>query len=243
MNAFLALYAGPLSRARAARVSLLFVATLQSLGILLLLRGVVDETSDTTAQQVVAGSTVLVVAFVALNLLAQRFGALRASGALDHYATLPVSGATVVLATAAAYATFTLPGAVLTAVVGALVYGLPLGHLWLLLVVLPLAGAGLAGLGASLGLLAPRPELATVLGQLGMSGVLFVGIIPSARLPEALRALRAVVPSTYAVDALASSFRPRWDTGLIVQDLGVCVAVAVAALAVASVAFRRAVRA
>lgn len=243
MNGFAALYGGQVSRARAARVPLLFVATLQSLGILLLLRGVVDTTSDTTAEQVVAGSTVLVVAFVALNLLAQRFGALRASGALDHYATLPVSGAAVVLATAAAYATFTVPGAVLTAVVGALVYGLPLGHLWLLVLVLPLAGAGLAGLGASLGLLAPRPELATVLGQLGMSGVLFVGIIPAARLPEVLRAVRAVVPSTYAVDALALSFRTRWDTGLVVRDLGVCVAVAVVALAVASVAFRRAVRA
>jgi ABC-2 type transport system permease protein len=243
VNSFAALYGGQLSRARAARVPLLFVATLQSLGIMLLLRGVVDETSDTTAQQVVAGTTVLVIAFVALNLLAQRFGALRASGALDHYATLPVSGALVVLATAAAYATFTFPGAVLTAVVGSLVYGLPLGHLWLLGLVLPLAGAGLAGLGASLGLLAPRPELATVLGQLGMSGVLFVGIIPSGRLPGALRAVRAVVPSTYAVDALASSFRPAWDAALVVRDLGVCVAVAVAALALASVAFRRAVRA
>lgn len=222
MNSFAALYSGQVSRARAARVPLLFVATLQSVGILLLLRGVVDQTSDTTAQQVVAGSTVLVVAFVALNLLAQRFGALRASGALDHYATLPVSGA---------------------AVVGALVYGLPLGHLWLLVVVLPLAGAGLAGLGASLGLLAPRPELATVLGQLGMSGVLFVGIIPAARLPEVLRAVRAAVPSTYAVDALAASFRARWDTALIARDLGICAAVAVAALALASAAFRRAVRA
>jgi ABC-2 type transport system permease protein len=243
VNSFAALYSGQVSRARAARVPLLFVATLQSVGILLLLRGVVDQTSDTTAQQVVAGSTVLVVAFVALNLLAQRFGALRASGALDHYATLPVSGAAVVLATAAAYATFTVPGAVLTAVVGALVYGLPLGHLWLLVVVLPLAGAGLAGLGASLGLLAPRPELATVLGQLGMSGVLFVGIIPAARLPEVLRAVRAAVPSTYAVDALAASFRARWDTVLIARDLGICAAVAVAALALASAAFRRAVRA
>jgi ABC-2 type transport system permease protein len=162
---------------------------------------------------------------------------------LDHYATLPVSGATVVLATAAAYATFTLPGAVLTAVAGALVYGLPLAHLWLLVAVLPLAGAALAGLGASLGLLAPRPELATVLGQLGMSGVLFLGIIPASRLPEAVRAVRAVVPSTYAVDALASSLRPQWDAGLVARDLAVCVVVAVAALAVASVAFRRAVRA
>jgi ABC-2 type transport system permease protein len=243
VNAFAALYAGQVSRARAARVPLLFVATLQSVGILLLLRGVVDETSTTTARQVVAGSTVLVVAFVALNLLAQRFGGLRSSGALDHYATLPVPAAAVVLATAAAYATFTVPGAVATAVVGALLYGLPLGHLWLLVLVLPLAGAGLAGLGAALGLLAPRQELATVAGQLGMSAVLFLGIIPAQRMPEALRAVRALVPSTYAVDALASSFRTRWDTGLVIRDLGVCVAVAVVALAVASVAFRRAVRA
>lgn len=243
MNAFAALYAAQVSRARAARVSLLFVATLQSVGILLLLRGVVDESSDTTSQQVVAGSTVLVVAFVALNLLAQRFGALRGSGALDHYATLPVSGATVVLATAASYATFTVPGAVVTAVTGSLLYGLPLGHLWVLVLVLPLAGASLAGLGATVGLLAPRAELATVAGQLGMSGVLFLGIIPADRLPEVVRGLRAVVPSTYAVDALASSFSPRLDAGLLLQDLGVCVAVAVAALALASLAFTRAVRA
>jgi ABC-2 type transport system permease protein len=243
VTGFSALYVAQVSRARAARVPLLFVATLQSVGILLLLRGVVDESSDTTSQQVVAGATVLVVAFVALNLLAQRFGALKASGALDHYATLPVSGAVVVLATAASFATFTVPGAVLTAVFGALLYGLPLGHLWVLALVLPLAGAGLAGLGASVGLLAPRAELATVAGQLGMSGVLFLGLIPAERMPEVVRVIRAVVPSTYAVDAFASSFQTRLDAGSIALDLGVCVGVAVASLALASMAFARAVRA
>jgi ABC-2 type transport system permease protein len=204
---------------------------------------VVDQGSRTTSQQVVAGSTVLVVAFVALNLLAQRFGLLRGSGALDHYATLPVSGSLVVLATAASYATFTLPGAVLTGLLGALLYGLPLGHLWVLVLVLPLAGAALAGLGACLGLLAPRPELATVAGQLGMSGVLFLGIIPRDRLPVPVQALRAVVPSTYATDALASSFDRHLDAGLLAFDLGVCAVVAALALALASAAFRRAVRA
>ena len=243
MTGFPALYAAQVSRVRAARGPLLFVATLQSVGILLLLRGVVDEGSRTTSQQVVAGATVLVVAFVALNLLAQRFGALKGSGALDHYAALPVPGAVVVLATAASYATFTVPGAVVTGVLGALLYGLPLGHLWVLALVLPPAGAALAGVGACLGLLAPRPELATVAGQLGMSAVLFVGIIPGQRLPEAVRGLRALVPSTYAVDALASSFHHRLDVGLLARDLGVCSVVAVAALALASVAFRRAVRA
>ncbi len=243
MNAFAALYRGQVSRVRAARAPLLFVATLQSVGILLLLRGVVDEGSRTTSQQVVAGSTVLVVAFVALNLLAQRFGALKGSGGLDYYATLPVSGALVVLATAASYATFTVPGAVVTGVVGALLYGLPLTHLWVLALVLPVAGAALAGLGACLGLLAPRAELATVAGQLGMSGILFLGIIPADRLPGFVQAVRAVVPSTYATDALASSFDAQLDLGLLLQDLGICFVTAVLALSFASLAFRRAVRA
>jgi ABC-2 type transport system permease protein len=242
LAALSAVYAGQVSRAKAARGPLLFVATLQSVGILLLLRGVVDERSALTAQQVVAGSTVLVVAFVALNLLAQRFGMLRGSGALDHYAALPIPPAAVVLGTAASYATFTVPGAVATAIFGCLLYGLPLTHLWVLVLVLPLAGASLAGLGALLGLLAPRPELATVAGQLGMSAVLFLGIIPAHRMPEALQVLRAMAPSTYAADALARSLGPHPDAGLLVRDLLICAAVAVVALVAASAAFRQAVR-
>lgn len=237
-----AIYTAQLARARVARVPLLFVATLQSVGILVLLRGVVDERSDLTKSHVVAGATVLVVAFVALNLLAQRMGFLRGNGALDYYAALPVPPAAVVLGTAAAYAAFTGPGAVVTAVVGAALYGLPLGHLWVLIPVLLLAGASLAGLGALLGLLAPRPEIATVAGQLGMSLVLFLGLIPEQRLPALVRVVRAGVPSTYAVDAFAESFARRPQTVLILRDLGVCAAVAVAALALAAAAFRRAVR-
>lgn len=242
LAALSAVYAGQLSRAKAARGPLLFVATLQSVGILLLLRGVVDTGSATTGRQVVAGATVLVVAFVALNLLAQRFGMLRATGALDHYAALPVSPSAVVLGTAASYATFTVPGAVVTAVLGALLYGLPLAHLWVLVLVLPLAGAGLAGLGAAFGLLPARPELATTAGQLGMSAVLFLGIIPATRLPEVLRVLRAMVPSTYAADALAVALAAHPDGAEVARDLLVCAATAVAALALATWAFRRAVR-
>lgn len=237
-----AVYAAQLSRAKAARGPLLFVATLQSVGILLLLRGVVDESSAATSRQVVAGATVLVVAYIALNLLAQRFGLLRGSGALDHYAALPVPPAAVVLGTALSYATFTAPGAVVTALLGCLLYGLPLGHLWVLVLVLPLAGASLAGLGALLGLLAPRPELATAAGQLAMSTILFLGIIPADRMPGVLRLVRAIVPSTYATDAFAEALKVRPDLSLAVADLAVCAVVAVVSLALASAAFTRAVR-
>jgi ABC-2 type transport system permease protein len=235
-------YIGQLARAKIVRAPLLFVATLQSLGIVLLLRGVVDTSNDVTKQAIVSGATLLVIAFVALNLLAQRFGALRASRGLDYYAALPVAPATVVVATAASFATFAVPGSILTGVVGAGLYGLPLTHLWVLVPVIACAGAALAGLGGFLGLVLPRPELATLAGQLGMTLVLFLGVIPAHRLPGAVQGIRAAVPSTYGVDALAASFTRHPDWASISWHLAVCAAVAVVALAAASWAFRRALR-
>lgn len=233
-----AVYRAQLSRARVARIPLLFVATFQSVGIMILMRGVVDGGSE--ARAVVAGSSVLVVAFVALNLLAQYFGQLRAGGGLDHYATLPVPPASVVLGAAAAYASFTLPGTLVTAVFGCLLFGLPMGGLWILAAVVPLAGAALAGLGAALGLLAPRQELATLAGQLGMSAALLLGVLPPERMPALIMWARDLLPSTYGVEAFARTFEPEPDWAAVAFDLGVCAAVGVVSLAVATWAYRRA---
>jgi ABC-2 type transport system permease protein len=233
-----AVAAGQLGRAR---VPLLFVATVQSLGIVVLLRGVVHSHDAATSASVVAGSAILVVAFVALNLLAQRLGSLRASAALDYYAALPVSASAVVLGTAASYAVFTIPGALITAVVGTAIYGLPFAHLWVVVPAIATASVALAGVGALLGLGLPRPELATVAGQLGMTVVLFVGIIPPAHLPLVLRGVRAVVPGILSVDALAAALRSSTDwTGVIVR-LAITAAYGAVALALAGWAFRRAV--
>jgi len=236
-----AVASGQLARVRVARGPLLFVAVVQSLGLVVLLRGVVHRDDVSTASSIVAGSTVLVVAFVALNLLAQRFGALRASSALDYYAALPVSPAAVVLGTAASYATFTVPGAVLTAVAGVAIYGLSFAHLWVVLPVVAVAAVALSGVGALLGLGLPRPELATIAGQLGMTVVLFLGIIPPSHLPVVARGIRAVVPGTLAVDALADALRAHTDWTGVVLRLAITVGYGVVALALAGRAFRRAV--
>ena len=236
--AMLAVYRAQLSRARVARIPLLFVATFQSVGIMVMMRGVVDSRGE--AESVVAGSAVVVVAFVALNLLAQYFGQLRASGGLDHYATLPVPPASVVLGAAAAYASFTVPGTLVTAVFGCVLFGLPLGNLWILLAVIPLAGAALAGLGAACGLLAPRPELATLLGQLGMSAALLLGVLPPDRMPGFIQLARDLLPSTYGVEAYARTFGARPDWAVVLADLGVCAGVGVVSLAAATWAYRRA---
>lgn len=238
--ALTAVYRAQLSRARVARIPLLFVATFQSIGIMILMRGVVSGGLSEEARAVVAGASVLVVAFVGLNLLAQYFGALRASGGLDHYATLPVPPAAVVLGTAGAYASFTVPGVVVTAVTGSVLFQLPVTGLWVLAAVIPLSGAALAGLGAVLGLLAPRPELATLCGQLGMSGALLLGVLPASSMPLVLQWARDLLPSTYGVEAMMATFEPHPDWAAVLVNLGVSAGVGVAMLALAAWAYRRA---
>lgn len=242
-SATAAVYSAHLSRVRVARGPLLFVATVQSLGILLLLRGVVGHHDRLASSAVVAGSTVLVVAFVALNLLAQRFGALRAARALDYYAALPIPTAAVVLGAAASYATVTIPGVVITAVTGTALYGLSFTHLWLVVPVAAVSATALAGVGAALGLAAPRAELATVAGQLAMTAVLFLVVIPPSHLPLVLRGARVVVPSTLAVDALAAGLRGTPSWGGVAWRLGVTFGYGVVALVIAGASFRRAQRA
>lgn len=235
-----AVAAGQLARARVARAPLLFVAALQSVGILLLLRGVVSRHS-TDAPAIVAGAVVLVAGFVGLNLLAQRFGALRAARALDYYAALPVPAAAVVLGTAASYAGFALPGAIITAAVGVGLFGLPVLGVLLALPCAVAAAVPLAGAGALIGLRAPRAELATIGGQLGMTAVLFLGVIPPSHLPLVLRGLRLAVPGELGVDALADAMRaqvPWLDLGI---RLVACVAYGAFWLALAARGFRRAV--
>ncbi|MEU7055711.1 ABC transporter permease [Streptomyces sp. NPDC046197] len=233
-----AVYRAQLSRARVARIPLLFVATFQSVGIMIMMRGVVSGGGE--AESVVAGASIVVVAYVALNLLAQYFGQLRATGGLDHYATLPVPPAAVVLGAAGAYASFTVPGTIVTAVFGCTLFGLPLANLWVLLAVIPLAGAALSGLGAACGLLAPRPELATLLGQLGMSAALLLGVLPAGRMPEPVRLARDLLPSTYGVEAYARTFATHPDWAFVAGDLTVCAGVGVVSLALATWAYRRA---
>jgi ABC-2 type transport system permease protein len=240
-RAVAAVAAGQLGRVRVAAVPLLFVATLQSLGIDILLRGVVRRHDIATGAPVVAGSTVLVVAFVALNLLSQRFGLLRSTRALDYYAAMPIAPVAVVLGTAAAYASFTLPGAFVTAIVGSALYGLPYAGLWVVVPGVLLAAVVLAGTGALLGLGLPRPELATVAGQLGMTAVLFLGIVPPSHLPDLVRAVRLAVPGTLAVDAIADALRPHTPWGDVVLRLAVTAGYGAVLLALAGRLMRRAV--
>ena len=205
-----------LARVRTSWRPYLIVSSAMPLGIAVLMRAIMTEKQvQEFGEQIVAGSAVLAIAMTAIVMLAQRIAALRESGGLDFYATLPVKRWMLVLSILLSFAIFSLPGTLIVSVLGALLFDLSLAALWAAVPVWALGSFALAGVGVAVGLAAPDEQLAGMYSNLAMMAVLFLGIIPTERLPEWLGPVRAVLPSTYAVDALKPGLGGAFTTGQV----------------------------
>lgn len=192
-----------LARLRTAWRPYLIVSSAMPLGIALLMRAIMNrEQIATFGEQIVAGCAVLAIAMTAIVMLAQRVAALKETGGLDFYATLPVSRAALILSVLVSFAVFALPGMLIVLAGGAALFDLSMAALWSALPVWLAGSIALAGIGVALGFVAPDEQLAGMYSNLAMMGVLFLGILPPDKLPDLLDPVRAVLPSTYAVDAL-----------------------------------------
>lgn len=200
------------------------VSSAMPLGITILLR-IRGPAPPVEALQFVAGDVVLAVALSALTFLAQRVAWMKANRAFDYYRTLPTSITLLLLAIFVSYFAFAIPGMVAIAVIGGLIYNLPLAPsldlLWLLPTLLA-GGIALAGIGALLGLSGRDEQLASMYANLAMMMVLFLGIVPSADVPRVLQFLLGLVPSTYMVDALKYSLIGSFHPLVLTVDLLAC---------------------
>lgn len=192
-----------MARVRTSWRPYLIVSSAMPLGIAVLLRAVMEPAQVREyGTQIVAGSAVLAIAMTAVVMLAQRVATLKETGAIDFYATLPVERGIFVAAVLASFAVFALPGTVIVIGAGARLYELSLSALWAVVPVWALGSFALAGLGVAIGFGAPDEQLAGMYSNLAMMAVLFLGILPPDSVPGWLAPLRAVLPSTYAVEAL-----------------------------------------
>lgn len=213
-----------LARLRTSWRPYLIVSSAMPLGIAVLLRAIMEPAQvEEFGVQIVAGSAVLAIAMTAVVMLAQRVAWLKENGALDFYATLPVSRTAVIGAVLLSFAVFSLPGTVVVVVSGAALFDLSLAALWAAVPVWALGSFALAGLGVAIGFGAPDEQLAGMYSNLAMMAVLFLGILPPERIPAWLDPVRAILPSTYAVNALKPG---------LVGDLGASLGVDLFVLAV-----------
>ena len=200
---FLVLLWMQLARLRTSWRPYLIVSSVMRLGIAVLMRAVMNERQVREfGEQIVAGSVVLAIAMTAIVMLAQRVAWLKETGAIDYYGTLPISRASLVASVLLSFAAFSLPGTVIVVVLGAAMFDLSLAALWAVIPVWALGSFALAGLGVVIGFGAPDEQLAGMYSNLAMMAVLFLGILPAEKIPGWLEPVRAVLPSTYAVDAL-----------------------------------------
>lgn len=205
-----------LARVRTSWRPYLIVSSAMPLGIAVLLRAIMDPKQvDQFGEQIVAGSAVLAIAMTAIVMLAQRIASLKESGGLDFYSSLPVKRWMLVLAILVSFAIFSLPGTIIVSVLGAMLFDLSLTALWAAVPVWALGSFALAGLGVGVGLAAPDEQLAGMYSNLVMMAVLFLGIIPTGRVPGWLGPVRAILPSTYAVDALKPGLAGAFTSGQV----------------------------
>jgi ABC-2 type transport system permease protein len=200
---FNVLFQMQMTRVRTAWRPYLIVSSAMPLGIAVLMRAVMEPAQvEDFGRQIVAGSAVLAIAMTAIVMLAQRVAALKESGAIDFYSTLPVSRGAVVASVLLSFALFALPGMIIVTTLGAKLFGLSLAALWPALPVWALGSFALAGIGVAIGFGARDEQLSGMYSNLAMMAVLFLGILPAAKLPGWLSPVRSVLPSTYAVNAL-----------------------------------------
>jgi len=217
---FKVLIAMQMARLRTSWRPYLIVSTAMPLGIAVLMRAVIDRSQiETFGRQIVAGCAVLAIAMTAIVMLAQRIAALKENGGLDYYRSLPVSRTALITSVLLSFAVFALPGTVIVLGLGAALFDLSATALWSAVPVWLLGSFALAGIGVAIGFAAPDEQLAGMYSNLAMMAVLFLGILPSGRLPGWLDPVRAVLPSTYAIDALKPGLAGEVTTGQIADLL------------------------
>ena len=155
-------------------------------------------------EYILTGNLVLALVFGTLSKVENNFSFMRARGMLQYFASLPIQGSSLVLATVIAFFLLSLPSITVTLIVGAVYLGVPVHFNPLLLLALPLAASSLSGIGALIGLRARSPEEANAISMLLSLGLVGLGpvLLPPERLPDFLVIFGYASPATYAASAL-----------------------------------------
>jgi ABC-2 type transport system permease protein len=162
------------------------------------------DSGEVALAYILTGNMVMSLLFGTFDRVAAHFAYMRAVGRLDFFATLPIYRSALIVATVIAFLALALPSLILTLAFGTLILDLPLAISPWLLVVVPLIGTSLCGLGALIGLSMETPENVGNISSLITFVLVGLGpvIIPLDRLPPIIGTISYLSPATYAASAL-----------------------------------------
>lgn len=180
-----------------------------------------SNSGSDTLGYILTGNMVMSLLFGTFDKVAGHFAYMRLVGRLTFFATLPIYRTTLVLATVCAFLMLALPTALVTLLAGSLILDMQLDISPWLIVVLPLIGMPMCGLGALIGIVVNPPEQAGSFSTL--ITFLLVGsgpvVFPRERLPEFVQTLSFLSPATYAASALRQTVLNMPDQIPLAADL------------------------
>lgn len=159
------------------------------------------EDDPSSLQYLVAGNAVLALMFEVNNRTSGNLAFLKETGGLEFLRSLPTSRFAVVFGTIVAFSLLALPGASVAIVLGNALLGTGVNlNVPLLLVTVVVSAFGLAGLGATIGILSRTNEGASSLSLATTLLLLFLGpvMVASDRIPYPLVCLGFANPSVHA---------------------------------------------
>lgn len=201
---------------------------------LILVLGLFAERQD--LGYILTGNMVLALLLDGLSKISGHFSFMRTNGTLDYFATLPINRALFVLATLLAFLLLALPSVVVTLLLGAFILGIPLSISPLVVPVVVLISATLAGLGAMIALVVRTPDQVNSLSLLATLVLFGLGpvLIPADRLPDIILTTSLFSPTTYAASALRQTVLGVSDRIPLGVDLLVLAAISVVLLLLVS---------
>jgi ABC-2 type transport system permease protein len=154
--------------------------------------------------QIFCGNLVVALLFANLNSVAANFSFMRFQGGLEFFATLPIRRGLLVAATVIAFFVLSMPGLLLTLLLGSRLLHLHLAVSPLVVLVVPLCVLPISGIGAVLGSRAGAPERTSAL-SLSVTLLLSAAgpvVVPPDRLAGPVRLAGMFNPAAYAASAL-----------------------------------------
>ncbi len=153
---------------------------------------------------IISGSSIITVVNEGIVNMAARIGLIRMEGRLIYYASLPINKTAFILAMLCSRLVVNLGSMLIPIMLGPFFYNIKVDLNPWIIILLPLTVLSLTSLGVALGSFIREYDLIVMLGNLLLLIVTLASPVftPKDDLPLPLQILGAILPPTYAADAL-----------------------------------------
>jgi ABC-2 type transport system permease protein len=171
------------------------------------------------AVYIVTGNVVFAVVLGSLNTLAEQMGWMKQNRFFEHFAALPISKISLIIALVTRCTLFSFPAMAAVLLIGKWLFKLPIQLHPLLLVVFILSGFSLSGIGAFIGITSTNSNRANIAVRVVFPVLVFAApvMIPLQHLPMVLRYVSVVLPTTYIANAFRAVLTGRFDVNFLLD--------------------------